>query len=125
MVLARQLYDVNNDDLSHFIFDKRRKYYLVEGDAAEVLQEMPSHFVDSCLTSPPYWAKRDYGNHGGLGAEKSWQEYVDHLVDIFKEVRRVLKPEGSLWLNLGDTYQNKNPGTRCATTYQCENAFIT
>ena len=58
------------------------------------------------MTSPPYWGKREYEN-GGIGLEGSWQEYVTNLAEVFWEVKRVLKPEGSFWLNIGDTYKSK------------------
>ena len=60
--------------------------------------------VDCCVTSPPFWGLRDYGVDGQLGLEKTLQEYVDNMVSVFREVRRVLRLEGTLWLNLGDTY---------------------
>jgi DNA modification methylase len=62
-----------------------------------------------CVTSPPYWGLRDYGVDGQLGTEDTPAEYVDHIVSAFREVRRVLKDDGALWLNLGDSYVN-NPG---------------
>jgi DNA modification methylase len=60
-----------------------------------------------CVTSPPYYALRDYGHAGQIGQEVSPYEYADRLVEVFREVRRVLKDDGTLWLNLGDTYANK------------------
>lgn len=60
--------------------------------------------VDCCITSPPYWGLRDYGIAGQLGLEKTPDEYIDRMVKIFDEVKRVLKPAGTLWLNLGDSY---------------------
>jgi DNA modification methylase len=76
------------------------------GDALTVLSEFPSQSIDFCMTSPPYWNKREY-NNGGIGLETTYEEYTAHLLRIFLEVKRVLKNSGSLWLNLGDTYQNK------------------
>lgn len=60
--------------------------------------------IDCCVTSPPYWGLRDYGVAGQLGCEKTPEEYVTNMVKVFEEVKRVLKPEGTLWLNLGDSY---------------------
>lgn len=74
------------------------------GDAREVLEDMPSGLADCVVTSPPYWGLRDYGEEGQLGLEDTPEEYVKRLVDIFKEVKRVLKTSGTLWLNLGDSY---------------------
>ena len=86
---------------------------LVQGDCEDVLWSLPYESVDCVITSPPYWNQRDYHVQGKerqslLGNEDSYQEYVNRLVGIFREVRRVLKKDGSLWLNLGDKYVNKN-----------------
>lgn len=75
-----------------------------QGDALEVLTTFPDNCVDCCVTSPPYYALRDYGHAGQIGLEKSPEEFVQRLVDVFSEVRRVLKPEGTLWVNIGDSY---------------------
>jgi len=77
---------------------------IFKGDALEVLKEMQSESVQCCVTSPPYWGLRDYGIEGQLGLEKTPEEYVAKVVAIFSEVRRVLKKDGTLWLNLGDSY---------------------
>lgn len=79
---------------------------LLLGDAREVLSQLPSASVDFAMTSPPYWGKREYES-GGIGLEPDYREFVRHLADIFLELKRVLKPEGSFWLNIGDTYQDK------------------
>ena len=76
------------------------------GDALEVLRDFPSESIDFCMTSPPYWGKREYSN-GGIGLEKCYPEYIAHLLEIFVEIKRVLKPEGSFWLNIGDSYSRK------------------
>lgn len=65
---------------------------------------MEDNSVDCCVTSPPYWGLRDYGVEGQLGLEKNPEEYINKMVAVFEEVRRVLKPEGTLWLNIGDSY---------------------
>lgn len=78
----------------------------VQGDSLEVLRRISDNSVDCCITSPPYWQKRQYEN-GGIGLEDSPQEYIDNLLSIVKEVKRVLKPTGAFWLNIGDSYQNK------------------
>ena len=74
------------------------------GDSLQVLYALPDELVQCCVTSPPYWGLRDYGVAGQLGLEKTPEEYVAKLVEIFREVRRVLEPDGVLWLNLGDSY---------------------
>jgi DNA modification methylase len=77
---------------------------LWHGDALEVLQGMPDGSVDCCVTSPPYFGLRDYGIDGQYGLEASPAEYVETMRRLFAEVRRVLADDGTLWLNLGDSY---------------------
>lgn len=79
---------------------------LIEGDALSSLRSFPPNSIDTVMTSPPYWGKREYEN-GGVGLEVSHREYVSALCEIFSELKRVLKPTGSFWLNLGDTYEGK------------------
>lgn len=79
---------------------------LIVGDALPVLQTLPTASMQVCVTSPPYWGLRDYGVSGQLGGEATPGEYVSKLVRIFAEVRRVLCDDGTLWLNLGDTFIN-------------------
>jgi DNA modification methylase len=76
------------------------------GDALAVLQTLPTASARCCVTSPPYWGLRDYGVAGQLGLESTPDEYVAKLVAVFSEVRRVLCDDGTLWLNLGDSYAN-------------------
>ncbi len=76
----------------------------IQGDVLEKLKEMPDEQFDCVVTSPPYWGLRDYGVEGQIGLERTPEEYVAKLVVIFREVRRVLKKNGTLWLNLGDSY---------------------
>lgn len=74
------------------------------GDSREVLATLPEKSIQCCVTSPPYFGLRDYGHGAQIGLEKTPEEYVESLVAVFREVRRVLKDDGTLWLNLGDTY---------------------
>jgi DNA modification methylase len=74
------------------------------GDCLEVMKEIDDKSIDMVLTSPPYWALRDYGVDGQLGQEKTFQEYITKLCDIFDEAKRVLKDSGTCWVNIGDTY---------------------
>jgi site-specific DNA-methyltransferase (adenine-specific) len=76
------------------------------GDALTVLGDLPGDSVDCALTSPPYWGKREYES-GGIGLESDYRTFVKDLAAIFDALKRVLKPEGSFWLNIGDTYENK------------------
>ncbi len=80
------------------------------GDALILLKKMPSHSVDCVVTSPPYWALRDYGVLGQLGLEPTFEKYVTKLCDIFDEVKRVLKKRGTCFVNLSDTYAGSNKG---------------
>lgn len=79
----------------------------VQGDSLDVLRAISDNSIDCCVTSPPYWQKRQYES-GGIGLESSPGEYVNNLFNIIKEIKRVLKPSGAFWLNLGDSYQNKS-----------------
>jgi len=83
---------------------------IIQGDVLEVLKTLPSESIDCCITSPPYWGLRDYGIDGQLGLERTPEEYVANMVEVFREVKRVLKKEGTLWLNLGDSYFGSNCG---------------
>ena len=80
---------------------------IICGDALEVLQKMPSEIIDCVITSPPYWGLRDYGNDNQIGLEKTPEKYVAKIVSVFREVKRVLKKEGTVWLNLGDSYASR------------------
>ena len=72
----------------------------------QILMDLPDDSIDICMTSPPYWGKREYSN-GGIGLEADYQEFIERLANIFAQIRRVLKPTGSFWLNIGDTYLDK------------------
>ena len=89
---------------------------VIQGDCLIEMQKIEDKSIDMVLTSPPYWALRDYGVDGQLGLEPTFQEYITNLCDIFDEVRRVLKDSGTCWVNIGDTYggtgdkkDNKDP----------------
>ena len=77
---------------------------IFNGDAKDVLTKLPPESINCCVTSPPYWGLRDYGVEGQLGLEATPDEYVTKLLEIFREVKRVLRDDGTLWLNLGDSY---------------------
>lgn len=78
--------------------------YIFCGQAKDILARLPERSVRCCITSPPYWSLRDYENPDQIGTEKRLEEYIERLVEIFQEVRRVLTDDGTLWLNLGDAY---------------------
>ena len=81
---------------------------LIAGDALHVLRTFRGGVFRCCVTSPPYWGLRDYGIPGQIGAEEQLADYVEELVAVFAEVRRVLADDGTLWLNLGDSYTSGN-----------------
>jgi len=81
------------------------------GDCREILRTLPECSVQTCVTSPPYWGLRDYGVDGQLGLEQTPEEYVAEMVGVFRDVRRVLRDDGTLWLNLGDSYASKTKGS--------------
>ena len=83
---------------------------IITGDSLTVLRDQKSESVQTVITSPPYWGLRDYGHEDQLGLEKSPEEYVQNLVEVFAEVKRILKDDGTLWLNLGDSYSGSGKG---------------
>ncbi len=93
---------------------------IIEGDSRKALADFPDNAFQCCVTSPPYWGLRDYGIDGQIGAENDPDTYIADLVGIFREVRRTLREDGTLWLNIGDSYTSgdrrwrapdrKNPG---------------
>lgn len=74
------------------------------------LRKLPDNLINCCVTSPPYYGLRDYGNKEQIGLEKTPEEYIEKLVNVFHEVYRVLKPDGTLWINIGDSYAGSMKG---------------
>ncbi len=90
---------------------------IIQGDCLTELKKLPDESINCCVTSPPYWALRDYGVEGQLGLEPTFQEYITKLCDIFDEVKRVLRKDGTCWVVIGDTYNSHHePGTTDAKT---------
>jgi len=83
------------------------EFTIHQGLATEILRTLPAQSVNCCITSPPYYGLRDYGVKGQIGLEETPGEYVAHLVEVFREVKRVLRDDGTLWVNIGDTHRNK------------------
>lgn len=81
---------------------------IINSDALEALRTLPDSCCRTCITSPPYYGLRDYGADGQIGLEDTPDQYIENLVKIFREVRRVLKDDGTLWVNIGDSYTQKN-----------------
>lgn len=100
--------------------------FFIQGDALNVLANLPNDCIDCVVTSPPYYMKRQYLG-GGIGLENTYQQYIDNILAIIEEVYRVLKPTGSFWLNIGDSYKNKqllNIPYRVAIRMQDEQKWI-
>ena len=102
MTTASNIYE----DVSDYISSGSLTPLFVCGNSLSVLEEIPSNSIDCCMTSPPYWGKREYLG-GGIGLEENQSEYIEQLLRVFTQVRRVLKSTGSLWINIGDTYREK------------------
>lgn len=83
-------------------------FKILKGDALRVLKNLPSCRFDMCVTSPPYYGLRNYENAGQIGLEETPEEYINKLVLVFREVRRVLKDDGTLWINIGDSYATRS-----------------
>ena len=100
--------------------------YILQGNNTETLKSLPDNSIDCCVTSPPYFNLRNYGNlPGQIGLENTPEKYIENLILVFREVYRVLKDTGTCWVNLGDTYNgsNKNNGnTKPSTAKQASNA---
>ena len=87
------------------------KYQIIQGDVLDGLRTMPDESVNCCVTSPPYWGLRDYGHDGQIGLEETPDAYVAKMIEVFREVWRVLRGDGTLWLNLGDSYASDTKGS--------------
>jgi len=95
--------------MQEFIHYDRQDYVTIHvGDCINILKTFSDNSIDCCITSPPYFNLRDYANSEQIGQEKTVEEYISKLIKVFLEVKRVLKEEGTLWLNLGDCYIDKN-----------------
>lgn len=101
---------------------------ILQGDCLEMLKQLPDESVQCCVTSPPYWGLRDYGHPGQIGLEPTPEAFTAAMVAVFREVRRALKADGTLWLNLGDSYAtqpgkgNNVPQTKWKTNSYPESA---
>lgn len=94
--------------------EKLKTNYIINLDAISALKEFPDKTFDCCITSPPYYGLRDYKAEGQIGREESPEEYLNKLIEVFREVKRVLKEEGTLWVVIGDSYA----GTRSKKEYK-------
>ncbi len=96
------------------VSSRHRSSEIFVGDARRVLKRINSESVQCAVTSPPYWGLRDYGIPGQIGAENEVNDYIANLREVFREVKRVLRNDGTLWLNIGDSYTSGNRGWRDA-----------
>lgn len=87
------------------------KNIVINKDCLTGLKELSDNSIDCCITSPPYWALRDYNCTGQIGQEETPEEYILTLLTVFNEVKRVLKDDGTCFVNLGDTYAGSGAGT--------------
>lgn len=85
-------------------------FKLLVGDAIEQLKTLPDKSINTCVTSPPYYGLRDYGIDNQIGLEETPDDYIERVVDVFREVKRVLRDDGILWVNIGDTYNGSKKG---------------
>ena len=104
---------MTNKQIIHKVINENQEYGMLIGNCEELLDEIPDESINCVITSPPYWQMREYSVNGKdpdsvIGTEKTPEKYVKRLAGIFKQIKRVLKADGSVWLNLGDKYHNKN-----------------
>jgi DNA modification methylase len=84
--------------------------HIHQGQVIEGLQQMPDKIAHTCVTSPPYYGLRDYGVEGQIGLEETPEMFIEKLVEVFREVRRVLRDDGTVWINMGDSYSGSRKG---------------
>lgn len=92
------------------MISKSMTVQILKGDCREILPEMPDESAHCIVTSPPYWGLRDYGAAGQIGLEATPEAFVSELVGVFRELRRILRKDGTAWLNLGDSYMGGGRG---------------
>lgn len=103
---------VNGSSVWRLRCSENEPVQIVSGDVRDKLSSLPDETVNCCVTSPPYWGMRDYGYRGQIGAEEFIEEYISNLVSCFREVRRVLRADGTFWLNIANTYTSGGRGWR-------------
>ncbi|MDR1295170.1 MAG: site-specific DNA-methyltransferase [Bifidobacteriaceae bacterium] len=111
-VLAPPRFDVQEHAIGAAYGSLATGSSLVLGDSLAVMSTLPAESVQTVVTSPPYWSLRDYGIAGQIGLEESVYAFVANLADVFDQVFRVLRPDGTMWLNIGDSYTSGNRGWR-------------
>ena len=96
--------DGNDEGFARFFTPESGHSALITGDSNKVLAGLPSGAFQTCITSPPYWSLRNYGISGQIGLDETLEDYIANLVAVFEQVRRVLRDDGTMWLNIGDSY---------------------
>lgn len=96
-------------------------FKLLVGDAIKQLKTLPDKSVNTCVTSPPYYGLRDYGIESQIGLEETPEDYIEKLVEVFGEVKRVLRDDGILWVNIGDSYSGSGKGPKGKISRDCQN----
>ena len=99
------------------------EFQILQGDSLEMLKTLPDNSVDCCVTSPPYFGLRNYGYDGQIGLEETPEQYIQKIVEIFREVRRVMKDDGTLWLNIGDSYAGSAKGSNGAGAHSTDRSI--
>jgi len=112
------IFQEKENELGFVVSNKLKSHInkVIQGDALETIKEFPDESIDCVITSPAYWQLRDYGWKGQWGLEKTYDEYLENLWKLMDEIKRVLKPSGTVWINLGDTYGTQS-GTGRGTAY--------
>jgi len=94
------------------------KSKILQGDCIEMMKTLPEQSVNCCVTSPPYYGLRDYGHEGQIGLEETPEAFIQKMVEVFRQVKRVLRDDGTLWLNLGDSYAGSGKGRNADGSHQ-------
>jgi DNA modification methylase len=98
---------------------------ILQGNCLETLSSLEEKSVNTCVTSPPYWGLRDYGNGDQLGQEETPEKFTENLVKLFREVRRVLRDDGTVWLNLGDSYHRvRRSRHQSLINHECQRSLV-
>ncbi len=100
-------YSLTHEEFMQYQLSLNKFPLFINGDVFSVLHQLPDNSIDCCMTSPPYWNKREYDVYG-FRLESTFQEYVETIAKVCIEIKRILKPTGSFWLNIGDSFYEKN-----------------
>jgi site-specific DNA-methyltransferase (adenine-specific) len=113
---TRTLFVQDKDSLISLNVSEDYRNRIINGDSRQVMRGLPASCVQAIVTSPPYYGQRDYGHLDQVGVERTPEQYVNHIVSIFSDAKRVLRDDGTFWLNLGDKYID---GQLCGLPWRC------